>query len=111
MSITGDEASGEQSIAFKAMSKFSHSHYYRTAEQGLRGFTFCTSMSISNPHLHFDSEYIFSLMEVYILHIIIRPHNDLSCVVISQIPVTLIDLSGFFVTLKMRLFFPMTMTV
>lgn len=96
---------GNSQLLSKHWPSSRHFHYYTTAEQGLRRYTFCTSMSISNPHFHFNSEHIFSLIEVYILHVIIRPNNDLRCVVISQIPVTLIDLSGLFVTVKMRLFF------
>lgn len=62
-------------------------------------------LSITKPHFHFKGEHIFSLLEVYILFVIIRPNNDLSCVVISQTPVNLTVLSGPFVALKMRDFF------
>lgn len=62
---TEHEASEKQSIAFKTLSKFRQVHYYTIAEQGLRRSTFCTSMSISNLHFHFYSEYIFFNRNVY----------------------------------------------
>lgn len=63
-----------------------------TAEQQNRDRIYIL-LSIINPHFHFKMEHTFSLLEAYILHAIIILNDDLSCVVISQISVDLIDLS------------------